>query len=490
MNGSLHLDLLGQLLPEVLLVLTALGVLLLDVRTFRDLPGTVRMRRAAWVSAAGLAGSGLLLFFPPAAGDAPIDTLVLQPATQFLKGVLILLSLATVLMAAPARFTRHAGEFFALIVLATVGLLLLVGTANLLMLFIALELVSLSLYVMTAFQDDRPESTEAALKYFLFGGLAAAVTLFGFSLLYGIGGSLQLSVLGPQLSGSAAGPLLWTAMVMVIAGLGFKIALAPFHLWAPDVYQAAPPPVAAFIASGSKIAGFMILARVLHEGMGSGSAGSAGAAQWVPGWIPVISVLATASMLVGNITAIQQTDLRRLLAYSAVAQAGYGALGLLDPAPESRGVVLYFAVTYAIAVLGTLGVVATVDADGRGLQVEQLAGLGRRSPFLGTCLTVFILSLAGIPPLAGFFGKFFVFVPAISRGAHMGRIWIVAVAVATSAIALYYYLQILKHALISDPGERTDPLPVPTATAVVLTALAVLTLVLGCCPDLLLAPLR
>lgn len=489
-SGSLHFDLLGQLLPEAMLVLTALAVLLLDVRWFRHLQPAERMQRAALGSAAGLFATWILLGMNMANGDAPEATFVLEPSTQFLKGVLVWLSMATALLAAAGRFTRHAGEFFALLLLATVGLLLLIGTANLLMIFVALELVSLSLYVMTAFHDERPESTEAALKYFLFGGLAASFTLFGFSLVYGLTGSLQLPVIGSRLSHGTGGPILWMSMVMILAGLGFKVALAPFHLWAPDAYQGAPTPAAAFIASGSKVAGFLLLVRVLHAGLGTSTAGGAGGLDWTPGWIPVVAVLSTLSMLVGNLTALQQTDLRRLLAFSAVAQAGYGALALLDPSPESRAVVLYFAVTYAITVLGAFGVVGALESAGAEVSLSGLIGLGRRSPLLAACLTVFVLSLAGIPPLAGFFGKFFAFVQAIGHGSQIGRLWIVVVAVATSAVSLFYYLRILKQALITPSSAPVRPIHVAPLTAMVLITLALLTVILGVFPQWLLQSLQ
>lgn len=490
MNGSLHLDLLEQLLPEAALVISALVVLVLDLRLFcgRSLPE--RMARSGGCAAAGLLAAWGFLGMGVANGDGPAGTFLLIPATQFLKGVLLLLSLATVVFAMPARFTRHAGEFFALLLLATAGLMLLIGTDNLLMLFVALELVSLTLYVLTALHEGRPTATEAALKYFLFGGIAAAITLFGMSLLYGLTGSVQLSAIGSRLAVLPHEPLLWIALVLTLAGLAFKIAVAPFHLWAPDVYQGAPTPAAALVASGSKVAGFVLLIRVLHTGFGVATSGSAGRIPWSPGWIPWIAIVATLSMVVGNLTALRQTDLRRLLAYSAIAQGGYGILGLMDPRPESSAAVLYFAVTYAITALGAFGVIAALEAAGEEPSLNGLDGLGHRSPLLAACLTVFVLSMAGIPPLAGFFGKFFVFVRAISNEPQSGRLWILAIAVATSAVALYYYLQILRHALLLPTPASAPPLRVAPLTLFVLILLAGATLVLGCLPGLLLNPLR
>lgn len=489
MNGPHPLDLLMQLLPEAVLVVTALAVLLLDVRAFRRESLGVRMSRAAWGSMLGILASLVTLRMGIANGDAPAATFLLQGPTQFLKGVVLLLALATVVFSISGRFTRHVGEFFALLLLATTGLLLLAGTENLLMLFVSLELVGLSLYVLTAFHDQRPESTEAALKYFLIGGVAAALTLFGMSLLYGLTGSLQLAVIGSRLASHAASPLLWSAMVLTMAGLGFKIAVAPFHLWAPDTYQGAPTPAAALIATGSKVLGFLLLVRVVHLGFGPAAAGAAGALPWRPGWLPVLALLATVSMAVGNLTALRQQDLRRLLAYSAVAQAGYGLLGVLDPGPDSRAAVLYFAVTYALAVLGAFGVLALLEATGVQPTLEGITGLVHRSPTLAGCLATFVLSLAGIPPLAGFFGKFLVFLHAVDRGAALDRLWLVGVALGTSAIGFYYYLQILRRSLATPDGGAPPPLVVSPLHRAVLWMLAAGVVVLGMAPGLLLGPL-
>ncbi|MBL9174184.1 MAG: NADH-quinone oxidoreductase subunit N [Verrucomicrobiales bacterium] len=490
MNGPLHLDLLRQLLPEAVLVVSALAVLLLDLRVFGRRALSERMANSGTCAAVGLLASWGVLGM----GAVPVETLAGAfrplPGTQFLKGVLLLLSLATVVFAMPGRFTRHAGEFFALLLIATAGMMLLIGTDNLLMLFVALELVSLTLYVLTALHEERPGATEAALKYFLFGGIAAALTLFGMSLLYGLTGSVQLSVIGSRLAALPREPLLWIALVMTLSGLAFKIAVAPFHLWAPDVYQGAPTPAAALVASGSKVAGFVLLLRVLHVGFGANTAGSAGRIPWSPGWIPWIAVLSTLSMVAGNLTALRQTDLRRLLAYSAIAQGGYGLLGLMDPRPESGAAVLYFAVTYAITALGAFGVVAAMEAAGEEPTLPGLAGLGRRSPVLAACLSVFVLSMAGIPPLAGFFGKFFVFVRAISSEPQSGRLWILSVAVGTSAVALYYYLQIVRHALLLPAATPAPALRVAPLTLFALLLLAGATLVLGFLPGLLLNPLQ
>jgi len=336
---------------------------------------------------------------------------------------------------------------------------------------------------MTAFNKQSVRSAEAALKYFLFGGMSAAFLLFGFSYIYGLTGELGLGGIGREVATRKADPLLITAMVMVAVGFGFKIAAVPFHLWAPDAYQGAPGPVAAFIASGSKVASFFILAKVL----GAGFASATGAAAWrafTTGWLPLFALLAAASVIVGNIAAIAQSSVRRLLAYSAVAHAGYAIIGLLAFGERGVSALLYYVVTYAVTVLGAFGVVAVLEQRTGSDTFATFAGLNRRAPVLSFCMLIFMLSLAGIPPLAGFFGKFYVFAAALSNGKDLALLWLVVLAIAMSAVSLYYYLQVLKQIYVI-PGDNT---PVraswPAQFTIILMAAAVV--VLGLAPNLLL----
>jgi NADH-quinone oxidoreductase subunit N len=335
-------------------------------------------------------------------------------------------------------------------------------------------LLSLSLYVLTAFDKGSGRSAEAALKYFLFGGISAAFLLFGFSLLYGLSNSTNLVGIAGSIHGPILDPLLIVAMVMVVVGLGFKVAAVPFHFWAPDVYQGAPAPSAAFIASGSKVAGFFLLYQVMVIGL----AGAEGRS----GWVPVVAIVASLSMVLGNLVAIRQTSVRRLLAYSAVAHGGYMLLGILAHTDESRGALIYYAVTYALTVLGAFGVVAVVEDGTGGDSLSDFAGLSRRAPVASFCMLVFLLSLAGIPPLAGFFGKFYLFSAVLS--ASFGLLWLVVLSVAMSAVSLYYYLKVLKYVYVDDP--KGDIIRVPMLRQVVLCLIAAGVVVLGCAPNLLL----
>jgi NADH-quinone oxidoreductase subunit N len=288
--------------------------------------------------------------------------------------------------------------------------------------------------------------------------------------------------------------LVAVAVVMVIMGFGFKVAAVPFHLWAPDAYEGAPPPAAALIASGSKVASFFVFAKVVALGF-AGVEGSGAWGQLRAGWLPVLAVLAVASMLLGNLTAMVQGHLRRLLAYSAVAHAGYVLLGLMAMGyPAQRGTamaaVLYYVSTYGLTTVGAFGVAAVLERAPGGGRIETLAGLSRRSPLLALCLLVFLLSLAGIPPLAGFFGKFFVFTAAAGADPqNLGLLWLVVLALAMSAVSLYYYLRVLKQAYVAPDADDAPPLVLPWTDRVVLAVAAFGVLLLGALPGLLLDPL-
>jgi NADH-quinone oxidoreductase subunit N len=400
---------------------------------------------------------------------------------------LLILTAATLLIAAPSRFTPHIGEYVALILFATVGLLLLAGTTELLTAFIALELTSLSLYLLAAFHKGSSYSAEGALKYFLFGSVAAAFTLYGISLVFGLAGSTNFEAIGIALRGQQLSPLLIAGLVLTAIGFGFKMAAAPLHLWAPDAYQGAPVPSAALIASGSKLASFILflkfflLAAPVHMG-------SAGWGKAAPGWAVIIAALSATSILVGNLLAIAQSNLRRLIAYSAIAHAGYVLIALLAHSPNGIASAVYYLFTYGLTVVGIFGVIGLVESRHGELKLTDLAGLSRRSPLLAICLFVFILSLAGIPPLAGFFGKFYVFVAALesSRTAGApGLLWIVVLAIAGSALSLYYYLQVLKHAFVVE-SDSTAPVSATGIEKLTISLLAAGVVLFGCFPNVLL----
>ncbi|MCI0744477.1 MAG: NADH-quinone oxidoreductase subunit N [Verrucomicrobia subdivision 3 bacterium] len=489
-----YLDVLILACPETIVALAALVVLALDLAVFRRRPWATRMRFGALAVTIGCLAALSWLW-----GTIPVrpllhsdDVLVLNSLTHLIKIVVLLLTILTAWISIESQFTDHVGEYFALLLFGTLGMMFLVSTENLLMIFVALELLSLCLYTMTAFNKQNVRSAEAALKYFLFGGMSAAFLLFGFSLVYGLTGEITLGRIGRALNPSTLqpfnpstlpDPLLIVALIMVMAGFGFKVAAVPFHLWAPDAYQGAPTPTAAFIASGSKVASFFILAKLLVAGF----AGAGGAAAWrgfTQGWMPLVAILAALSIAVGNVAAIAQSSVRRLLAYSAIAHAGYALVGVLafgSPTPSASTLqpfnpsthhgftaLIYYVVTYACTALGAFGVVAIVEGSGSTVQrfndstvgppddLRAFAGLGKRAPLLSFCMLIFILSLAGIPPLAGFFGKFYLFAAALSSGKDLALLWLVVFAIAMTAVSLYYYLQVLKQIYVAPPPRLDD----------------------------------
>ena len=355
------------------------------------------------------------------------------------------------------------------------------------MIFIGLELLGLSLYVLAAFDKADVHSAEAGLKYFLFGSTASAFTLFGISLIYGLSGTTALAAIGQKLTTLPLQPLFAVGIVMTLIGFAFKIAAAPFHLWAPDAYQGAPIPSAAFIASGSKVASFVVLGKIVLIGFGPVH----GSADWhamIAGWSPVLAALAAFSILLGNFVALAQTNVRRLLAYSAVAHGGYTLLGVVAGGREGFSATLFYTTTYAVTLIGAFAVVGAVRRETGGDDLQNFAGLAARSPFLAACMAIFFLSLAGLPPLAGFFGKFYLFSAAFRAGGNHGLLWLVAIALFGSFVSLYYYLIVLKVIFVDQKPESATAGDGPDFfSRITVTLLAAVVLVLGIMPQTLAA---
>ena len=423
------------------------------------------------------------------------------------QAAILVLTALTLLLLTDSDFTRHVGEFVAVILMAAAGGLLIAAAQDLLVIFIGLELLSLGLYILTAFAKSSGQSAEAALKYYLFGGMSAAFLLFGFSYLYGLSGSTSLPrvVLGTYMSSAGGGSaLLYVALVMVAVGLGFKVAAVPFHLWAPDAYEGAPAPAAAFIASVSKVASFALLitisgvamhfvesfrfaASVTLQSIPSG----APLPHITPGigkaWPLILTVLSAASMLLGNLAALAQISVRRLLAYSAIAHAGYILLGLafFSYSITSTNSILYYVLTYGLTTVGAFGVVGVVERSTGSDRLDAFLGLHKRNPLLAAVLLILFLSLAGIPPLVGFWAKFNLFAVVVGNGAGAVPFALVALAVALSAVSLYYYLQVLKRAYVL-PALDPTPIKIHPLTMIVLIGIAAAVVLFGCFPGLLL----
>jgi NADH-quinone oxidoreductase subunit N len=485
MNGH-FMELLHALLPETSLVLGALIVLGFDLFGGKRSRPAERVRAAVLIGVIAIAAAvyhAIDAGRPGAVFEGVFALDMLTAATRV--GVLALTGVTLLLM--PGVVTlRNPAEYVAVVLFAATGFTLMAAAQQLLVAFLALELASLSLYVLAGFDKSHPASAEAGLKYFLFGGIAAAFLLFGFSLLYGMTGSIELPEIARQLSAQGLNPVLVVALVMVLVGFGFKAAAAPFHLWAPDVYQGAPPSSAALIASASKLAGFTLFARLLWHGLAP-VAGSVASVAGAPGWLPVVAVISGLSLLIGNFAALAQGNVRRLLAYSAIAHAGVLLLGVIVAGKAGPAPLFYYASTYGLATVGAFGVIAVVDRAAGCQQITDLAGLHRRSPLLAGCLFVFILSLAGIPPLAGFFGKFWVFAAALRLGGLAGTAgWLAILGIFLSAVALYYYLVVLKQALVAKPAGGAAPIAVPLPAKLALFFAAAALVLLGVFPSAIL----
>jgi NADH-quinone oxidoreductase subunit N len=470
-----YLELLKFASPEAIIAVTALAVLAVGLASARG-SGICFAIAAAGILFAAVAG--LLL---PEQATLFHGMLVIAPLTSLFKIICLVLAFFTVILARGDNTPRHHGEYLALLLLATIGLMLLVGSEELLMIFIGLELTGLSLYVMAGFDKTDPRSAEAGLKYFLFGSTASAFTLFGLSFVYGMCGTTGLAAIGEKLTAGPIQPLLFVGIVMTLIGFAFKIAAAPFHLWAPDAYQGAPIPSAAFIASGSKVASFVVLGKIVLVGFGPAQ-GSAAWHAMIAGWAPVLAVLAALSIVIGNLVALAQSNVRRLLAYSAVAHAGYTLLGLVAGGREGFGATLFYTTGYAFTLVGAFGVVALVRRETGGDDLAHFSALRSRSPLLAGCMAIFMLSLAGLPPLAGFFGKFYLFSAAMRAGENHGLLWLVALALVGSFVSLYYYLAVLKAIFVAEPSTEVSATKLDFLQRVSLSALAAIVLFLGIAP--------
>jgi NADH-quinone oxidoreductase subunit N len=521
-----YADLFRVTLPETALEIAALVVLVVDLAFLRKAALKLRVAVAALLGVAGCGvaywalqfqGKEVHLFAESLGSTLLLTGFYVQVAQT---GILVLTAL-TLLLLIDSDFTRHVGEFVAVILMAATGGLIIASAQDLLVIFVGLELLSLGLYIMTAFAKSSGKSAEAAMKYYLFGGMSAAFLLFGFSYFYGLTGTTNLHDIQTAIYLSGPTPLLYIAWVLVIAGLGFKIAAVPFHLWAPDTYEGAPAPAAAFIASVSKVASFTLLLTLFRGDVMIRLNPHIPVNELVHLFtqnfssrshvIEVMLAVAAVSMVIGNLAALAQTSIRRLLAYSAIAHAGYILLGVCllphylgPPGTEGRwsvGIdviaaafarayvcqqaVLYYILTYGLTVIGAFSVVSVVERATGSDRLDSFLGLHKRNPFLAAVLLVLFLSLAGIPPLVGFWAKFNLFAAVLGISAGPVPFALVSLAIALSVVSLYYYLQVLKRVYVMPAIDET-PINVHPVTLAVQLFIVTAVIVLGCFPALLL----
>jgi NADH-quinone oxidoreductase subunit N len=364
------------------------------------------------------------------------------------------------------RTGAESGEYYALVLFAASGMMLLASATDLIVVFLSLELMSLSLYVLAGLFKTRLESGEASMKYFLLGAFASSFLLYGIALVYGATGSTNFDKVAAALAGKAPDGLAVLGLGLMLVGFGFKLSSVPFHMWAPDVYQGAPTSVTAFIATGSKAAAFAALIRVLFSALRSVQAD----------WTVLLWGLAAVTMTVGNVVAIAQGNLKRMLAYSSVAHVGYMLVGLVAGGTSGAGAVLFYLLAYTFTTAGTFGVISLCGrtSSDESVDVRDYAGLARRHPLLAFVLSLFLLSLIGIPPLAGFVGKFYLFGAAV-RG---GYLWLVVIGVLNSAIAAYYYLRVIVYMYMREPEDAVPAGLVPSFAGGLALAISIVGIVL------------
>jgi len=438
-------------LPEIVLALVAMGLLMYGVFSSAD-----RARHCTYGAVYAMIAVGALVFMDSGARvEGFFGQFVVDDFTRFAK--LLVLAAAAVTLLIGRRWLEtegiHRFEFPVLMTLSVVGMMLMISANDLIGMYLGLELQSLALYVMATIQRDNLRATEAGLKYFVLGALASGLLLYGSSLIYGFAGTTSFTGIQAAISAGEAPIGVVVGLVFVIAGLAFKVSAAPFHMWTPDVYEGAPTPVTALFAVAPKVAALALFLRVLMDPF----------AALVSDWQQVVAIIALLSMIVGAFAAIAQENIKRMMAYSSIGHMGFALVGLAAGTADGvRGVLVYLAI-YLFMNVGAFAIIISMRQQGRPVEgIKDLAGLGRTRPLVAVAMAIFMFSMAGIPPLAGFFAKFYVFMAAVDAG----LIWLAVLGVLSSVVSAFYYLRIVKVMYFDEPLEGLDPVSSPTLRVV------------------------
>lgn len=450
MNPQILQD-LQKVYPELVITLALLGVVIADISFHR-----IRKTATFLVAAIGLiVAFGFTIPLAHASeGTLFFRMIALDRMGVFFKGFFILTSFLVLLVAPSSKelSKSHLGEFYALLLSVTLGMMLLASSVDMLMLFLSLEMVSIGSYVMVGYLKNDRQSNEASLKYILFGAVSTGAMLYGITLLFGLTGTTKMAAIRDAIAGGAGSGgnslLLLVATALLLAGFGFKTAAVPFHFWCPDVYTGAPTPVTAFLSVAPKAAGFAILVRFFYTGLSN-----TGAVTWTHiesiNWTVLVLVISIVTMTLGNIAALRQDDMKRMLAYSSIAHAGYLFMGAVVLTSEGIQAILIYLIAYLFMNLGAFLVVIEIYNRTGSFDLKDYRGMYRRSPFLTIAMAIFMLSLMGIPPFAGFFGKLFVFAAAVNRNLA----WYAVVGALNSVIAVYYYARVIKTMIIEEGAD-------------------------------------
>jgi NADH-quinone oxidoreductase subunit N len=465
-----------RILPEV--ILTVVGVLIMLIEPV--LPKSVNRKSLGWFTALGVVAAlaASLYQYQLPAGTAYFGTVQTDAFSIFFHVLICGIVLASVLVSIDATDASSSflGEYFALAAFGAVGMMLMTSAVELLLVFIGLEISSISTYILAGLRKKSAKAPESSIKYFLLGSFATAFFLYGVALIFGATGTTAIFEITGKLGMSATPMLALIGLAMILIGLGFKVSAAPFQVWTPDVYEGAPSPVVGLMSTGPKAAAFAVLLRVLY--------GSLPALHLH--WVPLVWLMAALSMTVGNLGALRQKNVKRLLAYSSIAHAGYILAAFTALSADGIAAVSFYAVSYAAMNVGVFAVVSHAGGyDDRLTLIEDYRGLAYRSPLLGGAMGFFLIALIGIPFTGGFFGKFYVFTAAI----HSGFVWLAVIGLINSGIAAYYYLRVLA-AVYTKPYESSPVMAVPRPTLSLLLALLITistTLILGIVPGRILA---
>jgi NADH-quinone oxidoreductase subunit N len=458
---------LTPMMPELVMTALALAVLLLDL--------VIKKKEVlALISMAGVAFASLTLFGPP---GVTFGTMYIADGySTFFKIIFFINVILTVLISIKyiAIERVNYGEYYSLILFSTIGMMIMASAGDLIVLYLGLELMALSTYVLAGFIRHDMKSNEAALKYFLLGAFSSAFLLYGISLIYGLTGTTDLKAIAAFISerGLADNFSLLLSVIFFIVAFGFKIAAAPFHMWAPDVYEGAPTSITAFMSVGPKAAGFAVLGRVFMVAFVSVKVD----------WAMILIPLAILTMAIGNIVALSQTNIKRMLAYSSIAHAGYALLGIITANNDGLASMMNYLMIYAFMNVGAFAVIIMLRSEGfKGDNISDYEGLAKTHPLAALLMLIFMFSLTGIPPTAGFIGKLYIFMSAINAG----YTWLVVVAVIFSAISAYFYLRIIMYMYMREP-KTTVALTTSFSNGVALAVTAVAVLVIGIMPAQLL----
>lgn len=448
----------GLLSVELLTAALGLGLLVVGLLVPRE-----ERRGIAYLATVGLIGIMAVALALKQARGVILDSYIIDPLGTYFKVLFLAAAVLTCICSFDyiGRLKYGEGEFYALIVIATLGMMIMASAGELITLYLGLELMTISLCILAGYRKGDMKSAEAGIKYIILGAMSSAVLLYGLSLIYGATGSTIIKDIRLAIAGDGVPPLLALGIVFVLAGFAFKMAAVPFHMWAPDVYEGAPTPVTGFLSVASKAAGFAAFLRIFFRAL----------PETHSLWAELIIALAVLSMVIGNLVAIPQKNIKRLLAYSSISQAGYLLLGVVAFSVLGVGAILYHSMLYVFANMAAfMAVTAFYNARGSD-EIKDYAGLARRSPLLAASLLFSLLSLAGIPPLAGFVSKFYLFMAVINRG----YIWLAILGVLMSMVSVYYYLQVVKALYFGEPPAGSPSVDVPLGMQVALVvSLAIL----------------